>query len=96
MLLFVVDGSGFDGNEPANTLKSLLKELRLYDKSLLKKPGLVFANKSDIKCTVCYSMWTDNTLYSTEEEFGSTRRSCSPPWNACDYRKVFFAKSQYL
>ena len=51
MLLFVVDGSGSDGNEPAVTLKSLISELRMYDKKLLKKPGLVFANKADIKCS---------------------------------------------
>lgn len=91
MLLFVVDGSGFDGNEPATTLKNLLAELRMYDKKLLKKPGLVFANKSDIKCSLyAYGHLKLTDFCSTKKELGGAGRGSSSPWYACDHRKVYY------
>ena len=55
ILLYVVDGAGGDkggsgGNEPASDLKSLYKELKLYDEGLLQKPAMLFVNKSDLEC----------------------------------------------
>lgn len=47
VLLYVVDGAAMDGREPRADLLSLQKELGLYDESLLRKPALVFVNKSD-------------------------------------------------
>ena len=47
VLLYVVDGAAVDGREPRADLLSLQKELGLYDERLLRKPALVFVNKSD-------------------------------------------------
>jgi GTP-binding protein len=47
VLLFVVDGPGTEGRCPTADLKSLFKELELYNPDLLKKPSLIFANKAD-------------------------------------------------
>jgi GTPase involved in cell partitioning and DNA repair len=49
MLLFVVDASGSDGRYPWKDLQSLIKELGLYDRSLLSRPSLVFSNKNDLR-----------------------------------------------
>ena len=44
-LLFVVDGAGSENRQPHLDLRSLIRELELYNKSLMKKPAFVFANK---------------------------------------------------
>ena len=44
------DNGGSGGSEPASDLRSLWKELKLYDETLLQKPALIFANKSDLLC----------------------------------------------
>jgi GTPase involved in cell partitioning and DNA repair len=52
VLLYVLDGSAFDSTRtPAEDLKALLNELELYSKKLVKKPSLVFINKTDVKGT---------------------------------------------
>jgi len=48
LLVILVDMAGADNRDPRDDYKHLLKELELYDKSLLKKPRLVAANKSDL------------------------------------------------
>ena len=48
LLLFLVDMAGTDARDPREDYKHLLKELELYDPSLLKKPRLVVANKMDV------------------------------------------------
>jgi GTP-binding protein len=49
MLIFVIDAAGSESRKPHHDLRHLIQELKLYDPSLLKMPGVVFANKSDIK-----------------------------------------------
>ena len=44
------DSGGSGGSEPASDLRALWKELKLYDETLLEKPALIFANKSDLEC----------------------------------------------
>ena len=44
----VIDGAGTDDREPVSDIRALLKELRLYDDNMLKKPIIMFANKSDL------------------------------------------------
>ena len=48
LLVILIDMAGADSRDPREDYKHLLKELELYDKSLLKKPRLVAANKSDL------------------------------------------------
>jgi GTP-binding protein len=48
LLLVIVDMAGVDGRDPADDYRHLLKELKLYDPALLKKPRLVAANKMDL------------------------------------------------
>ena len=43
--------AGVDGRDPREDYATLLKELKLYDPSLLKKPRLVAANKIDLEAT---------------------------------------------
>jgi GTP-binding protein len=50
ILLFVVDGAASENRLPHNDFRSLVKEIGLYDRSLLKKPAFIFANKIDIEC----------------------------------------------
>mgnify|MGYP005994372701 CR=1 FL=1 len=46
----MLDGSAFDASRtPVADLKALLNELELYSKKLMKKPSLVFINKTDVK-----------------------------------------------
>lgn len=47
VLLLILDMAGTDGRDPRNDYKQLLRELKLYDPALLKKPRLVAANKMD-------------------------------------------------
>jgi GTP-binding protein len=46
-LVLLVDMAGTDGRQPWDDYRQLLKELELYDASLLEKPRLVVANKMD-------------------------------------------------
>ena len=50
-LLFVVDGAATESRLPHMDFRSLVKELGLYDPELLRKPALVFANKTDLSCS---------------------------------------------
>jgi len=47
VLVLLVDMAGTDGREPWDDHKNLLKELELYDPTLLDRPRLVVANKMD-------------------------------------------------
>ncbi len=47
VLVLLIDMAGADGRRPEEDCRSLLKELELYDPSLLAKPRLVAANKMD-------------------------------------------------
>lgn len=48
LLMFLIDMAGVDARDPREDYATLLSELGLYDKSLLKKPRLVVANKMDL------------------------------------------------
>jgi GTPase len=47
VLVLLLDMAGTDGRAPWDDFKSLLRELELYDPSLLERPRLVVANKMD-------------------------------------------------
>jgi GTP-binding protein len=47
VLVLLLDMAGTDGREPWNDFNNLLRELELYDPTLLEKPRLVVANKMD-------------------------------------------------
>jgi GTP-binding protein len=48
LLMFLLDMAGVDNRDPRDDYATLLAELKLYDKALLKKPRLVVANKMDL------------------------------------------------
>lgn len=48
LLMFLLDMAGTDGRDPREDYATLLKELKLYDPALLKKPRVVVANKMDL------------------------------------------------
>ncbi|HWL15078.1 MAG TPA: GTPase, partial [Opitutus sp.] len=48
LLLILVDMAGTDARDPRDDYKNLLRELELYDRTLLKKPRVVVANKMDV------------------------------------------------
>lgn len=48
VLLLILDLAGTDGRDPREDYAQLLRELKLYDPALLKKPRLVAANKMDV------------------------------------------------
>jgi GTP-binding protein len=48
LLVIIVDMAGNDARDPRDDYKQLLKELKLYDPKLLKKPRIVAANKMDL------------------------------------------------
>jgi len=48
LLILIIDMAGYDGRHPWDDYKHLLKELKMYDPALLKKPRLVVANKMDL------------------------------------------------
>lgn len=52
VLLLIIDLAGTDTRDPRDDYKQLLKELELYDKTLLDKPRLVAANKMDEEVAV--------------------------------------------
>ncbi len=47
ILLHVVDAAGTEGRDPVNDIKVMMDELRRYDETLLEKPMLIAANKTD-------------------------------------------------
>lgn len=47
VLVLLLDMAGVDGRKPWDDYKQLLKELELYDPTLVEKPRLVVANKMD-------------------------------------------------
>ncbi|MFT3782327.1 MAG: GTPase ObgE [Nibricoccus sp.] len=49
LLMFLIDMAGVDGRDPREDFTTLLNELELYDKALLKKPRLIVANKMDLE-----------------------------------------------
>lgn len=48
LILFVVDGSGFSGEEPLDALQQVREELSKYRRDLSLRPGLVAVNKGDL------------------------------------------------
>ena len=48
VLVLIIDMAGVDDRDPRDDYKTLLNELGLYSKDLLKKPRLVAANKMDL------------------------------------------------
>ncbi|HXA14238.1 MAG TPA: GTPase ObgE [Opitutaceae bacterium] len=49
LLVLIIDMAGTDGRDPRDDYATLLRELKLYDPALLKKPRLVAANKMDVE-----------------------------------------------
>jgi GTP-binding protein len=47
-LVFVIDMGGVDGRDPVADYRSLLRELKLYQPGLEKRPSLIVANKMDL------------------------------------------------
>ncbi len=47
ILLHVVDAASIEGRDPVQDIKVMMDELRRYDESLLDKPMLIAANKTD-------------------------------------------------
>lgn len=47
LLIFLIDMAASDNRDPREDYKHLLRELKLYDKTLLDKPRLIVANKMD-------------------------------------------------
>ncbi len=48
LLVFVLDMAGSEGREPIDDLRTLRKELDLYDPKLSERPWIVLANKMDL------------------------------------------------
>lgn len=48
VLLHLVDPSGFDGMDAAESVKVIEGELKMFDKNLAKKPRIIVVNKSDV------------------------------------------------
>ncbi len=48
VLMFLIDMAGVDNRDPREDYATLVSELKLYDRSLLKKPRIVVANKMDL------------------------------------------------
>jgi GTPase len=48
LLVLLLDMAGSDGRNPADDYTTLMRELKLYDPALAKKPRLIVANKMDI------------------------------------------------
>ena len=48
LLVFVIDMAGSEGREPLEDLRTLRKELDLYDPKLSERPWIVVANKMDL------------------------------------------------
>jgi GTPase len=52
ILMFLIDMAGVDGRDPREDYATLVSELKLYDRTLLKKPRVVVANKMDVEGAV--------------------------------------------
>jgi GTP-binding protein len=48
LLAFVIDMAGSEGRDPLEDLKSLRKEIDLYDETLSDRPWFIVANKMDL------------------------------------------------
>lgn len=48
LLVFLIDMAGTDARDPREDYRHLLRELKLYDPTMLAKPRLVVANKMDL------------------------------------------------
>ena len=48
VLLYVIDSAAVDGRQPHRDLRTLIRELEMYDPKMMKKPAFVFANKCDV------------------------------------------------
>jgi GTP-binding protein len=48
LLVLLLDMAGVDNRDPLDDYRQLLKELKLYDPAMLKKPLLIVANKMDL------------------------------------------------
>jgi GTPase involved in cell partitioning and DNA repair len=51
MIVYIIDAAGVDCRNPADDLKDLQTELRLFKPEILEKPSLVIANKMDLAST---------------------------------------------
>jgi GTPase len=49
LLMFLIDMAGVDNRDPREDYATLVRELKLYDPALLKKPRVVVANKMDLE-----------------------------------------------
>lgn len=49
ILLFVLDGAGFEGRDPLSDYRTLISELKAYDSKLLDRPRLIALNKIDLE-----------------------------------------------
>ncbi len=47
LFIHVVDVSGINGNDPADDIKTICKELELYNADLIKRPQIIAGNKYD-------------------------------------------------
>lgn len=52
IIVYVVDGSGYEDRRPSSDLTVLINELRHHDRKLMGKPSVVFLNKMDVEGTV--------------------------------------------
>jgi GTP-binding protein len=49
VLLYVIDAAATENRKPVDDFNCLIKEIEAYDPTLLEKPSIVFANKTDLK-----------------------------------------------
>lgn len=49
LLMFLIDMAGTDDRDPRDDYATLVEELGIYDRALLKKPRVVVANKMDVE-----------------------------------------------
>ncbi len=54
LLLILIDMAGTDARDPREDYRHLLRELKLYDPALLRKPCLVAANKMDVEAAAAH------------------------------------------
>jgi len=49
VIVYLLDGAGYDGREPADDYRVLRSELAAYDPKMLERPYLILLNKSDLE-----------------------------------------------
>jgi GTP-binding protein len=54
LLVLLLDMAGVDNRDPLDDYRQLLKELKLYDPAMLKKPLLIVANKMDLPAAAAH------------------------------------------